>query len=680
MVVSATTIFLGAFLLFVVQPLTARRLLPWFGGSPAVWIVSLLFFQVALLAGYGYAHVLTERLSRHGQALFHVVLVLVALAFLPIGPHEPVETGASDPTWDVLAMLASSLAVPLVVVSSTNPLLQRWLASANVYRLFAVSNLGSLLGLWCYPFLLEPWTGLETQAWLWSVGFGLYAGSSVLVAARAWRHAADLSERESESEASVGVWTRFLWLGLAGTGAVMLMATSNQLTRNVAAFPFLWVLPLSLYLISFIVAFSHDRWYLRSLWASVYVVSVLVVLHLLGQSDEPPFWHQLAAYSVNLLAACMICHGELARLRPASRRLTRFYLHVAFGGALGGALVSLAAPAVFRGYWEYPLGLFAVYVLGGLSVVTGQLDIAEGHRSRILLFLAGGAIAFGALLFGYVERESGSTTLMQRSFFGVLRIYDHNPQTRFWERYLWNGPVSHGGQMMVEGRRNEPLLYYGPDSGVGVALGFRGEPWSSRGRHIGVVGLGTGTLAALALANDVVTFYELNPDVVDVAREYFYYLDESQADVRVVVGDARRSLSTETGKLDILVIDAFTGDAIPVHLLTREAFALYDERLDDEGILAVHVSNLHFDLKPVVRAHAESLGAAAVFVRNDADDETKQYLSDWVLVTRNAAFLSSAKLQSRMTPWRADLAFSATDFDWTDDYSNLLRVVKTAGE
>lgn len=675
MILYAVTIFLGAFLLFVVQPLTARRLLPWFGGSPAVWIVALMFFQTTLLIGYAYAHVLTTRLARKGQVLLHGVLLLACLAFLPVGPDHPPETLRDDPTWDVLALLVASLLVPLVALSSTNPLLQRWLSTPNVYRLFAVSNLGSLLGLWCYPFVFEPWKGIDEQVASWSFGFGLYAVCSLLVAARAFRAGPDVEPSVERVDADFG--SRLLWLGLSATGTVLLMGTSNQLTRNVAAVPFLWVLPLSLYLLSFIVAFERDRWYVRWVWVPVYLVSMLYVVSLLARDDEPPFIPQLVAYSVNLFAGCLVCHGELARLRPKVRVLTSFYLHVALGGALGGAFVTLAAPVLFRGFWEYPLGLFAVYVLGGISIFFSPArEELEWEPVRVKLFFAGGAVALGLLLTSFIRSETVSTTLIERGFFGVLRVYDRYPDTENWERYLWNGPISHGGQLMAEGRRSKPILYYGPGSGIALALDFEGEPWGERGRRIGVVGLGTGSLASLARPDDDVTFYELNPDVVDVARRYFYYLSEAPAHVTVEVGDGRRALANEIGKFDILVIDAFSGDAIPVHLLTREAFELYDSRLAENGILAVHISNLHFDLRPVVRAHAEALGAVPVLVQTDADEELNQFASDWMLLTRNAFFLSWPELATRVTPWRFDEAFDPETYRWTDDYSNLFGVLK----
>lgn len=675
--VAATTIFTGAFLLFVVQPLTARRLLPWFGGSPAVWVVSLLFFQSALLAGYVYAHLLSRYLVAKHQAAVHALLLGASLIFLPIGPTATGDTASGEPSFAILGMLVASLAMPLTLVSSTNPLMQLWLSSSTredgrIYRLFALSNLGSLLGLWCYPFLLEPWTSLALQAEAWSVLFTLFVALSWLVAFARYR-----SENEAVvfSQQAPHLGTRTLWLLLSAVGSILLMATSNQLTRNVAAVPFLWVLPLSLYLLSFIIAFERDRLYHRGLWGGIFVASVFAVLQLLGRNEEPDFVLQIAVYSSSLLSGTMLCHGELARSRPRTHALTTFYLHVALGGTLGGVAVSLVAPRLFRGYWEYPLGLIAVYVVAGLAAFFGEGREPSEDRRLTLYWLFGG-VALTLLLGSYIRSQSRSVTFMTRSFFGVLRVYDHDAGTEQWRRFLWNGPVAHGGQFMAPGRRLSPVLYYHASSGVGFALRFFGE----RPKRVGVVGLGAGSLAIYGKAADRFVFYEINPEVVEIAREYFHYLSESPAQIDVVTGDARLSLEREveigTEPFDVLVIDAFAGDAIPVHLLTREAFQIYDRRLGPDGILAVHISNLHFDLRHVVRAQAETLGAVAVLVQTDADQQRDQYASDWVLVTRNAEFLADPDLAQAWSPWLVTSSGEIEALLWTDDFSNVFRVLK----
>jgi len=681
MIVTGTTIFWSALLLFVVQPLIARKLLPWFGGSPTVWIVSLLFFQAVLLAGYLYAYLSSSYLDARRQALLHGALLVLAFLFLPIHLVEPFDPASSNPTTTILWLLAVSLGLPLVTLSATNPLLQRWVSrtvpevdGSSVYRLFALSNLGSLLGLWSYPFLLEPWTTVAFQLRAWSVGYVVFAFFAAVCAFRAARTDATATAgtartKEAAAGAEGDVLERVMWLGLSATGSILLMATSNQLTRNVAAVPFLWVLPLSLYLLSFIVSFEREYWYVRWFWAPLYVGSLLGVLHLLAQDTEPDLYLQFVIYTVNLLSGCMVCHGELARRRPGTERLTSFYLYVAAGGGLGGALVSLVAPEIFDGYWEYPVGLAAVYLLGGSAMA-----FAGRHR----FYWLGGAVVLVVFLASYIRLQSVGALTMRRSFFGVVRVYEHSRDTESWRRYLWNGPIAHGGQFLAPGRRQTPILYYSRQTGVGLALRY-GE--AERGRHIAVLGLGTGSIALFARAGDRWRFYEINPDVVDVAREYFYYLEDMPAEVVIETGDGRllleRALRDRGSlELDILIVDAFNGDAIPVHLLTEEAFAIYEQHLAPDGILAIHVSNLHFDLKPVIRARAEAMNLVAVLVESDADEQRGLFVSDWMLVTTNGEFLSDPELQSLWTPRRADVATRLEDFLWTDDFSNLFRSLR----
>ena len=664
---TATTIFWGAFLLFVVQPLTARRLLPWFGGTSAVWIVSLLFFQTVLLAGYTYAHFSGKWLDGRRQAIVHAVLTVAALAFLPLGPGEAPASSGVEPTFTILGLLAVNLGLPLLVLSATNPMMQRWLAPTiaperrmSVYRLFALSNLGSLLGLWCYPFLLEPRTSIASQVSLWSWGYGLFAASTLACAGYAFRARA----RPTPSEAlSRNAASYALWLGLSATGAVLLMATSNQLTRNVAAVPFLWVLPLSLYLLSFIIAFERDRWYVRPLWAGLYLITLLVILHWLGQDTDPDFVHQLGVYSLNLFAGGLVCHGELARARPHTEKLTSFYLVVALGGALGGAAVTLVAPQIFSGYWEYSLGLFAIYVLGGAAMpLVG--------RNRI--FWALGGVALAVLLTSQVVAERRRVSEMRRSFFGVVRISDRFAETEDWERYLWSDTIAHGGQLLAPRKRRDAILYYAPETGIGITLGYDfGRP-----KRVGVIGLGAGSLALYGRPGDVYHFFEINPDMVDVAENDFYYLADTTADVEISVGDGRLVLErSESLELDVLVLDAFAGDAIPVHLLTEEAFAIYQRHLVPDGIIAVHISNLHFDLRPVMRARAEAMGWVPVLIESDADEERMLYASDWMLMTTNGEFLSDPSLQNRWTPRTLDDE-DPEDYLWTDDFTNLFDTLR----
>lgn len=650
-----------------------------------VWIVALLFFQTALFGGYLYAHGLVSWMGRRGK-IVHLGLLFLALAFLPIGPAHPPETPSSGPTLAILWMLCASLALPFLLLSSTSPLIQSLVSSSppvgekkEIYRLFALSNLGSLLGLWCYPFLLEPFSSIETQRWIWSGGFGVFVALSAISVLGA-RPRVPTRRPGARPGACRPLSIPALWLALALTGSILFMATSNQLTRNIAAIPFLWVLPLSLYLSSFIVAFERERWYVRWIWGTLFLGSLGAILFLLTSGKEPSLALQLGLYSVNLFSGTLLCHGELYRLRPPAQDLTGFYLLVAGGGALGGAFVALVAPSIFSGYWEYPLSLGLVYLVVGGSVVLASEQESFG---RGIAWFFGGLVLIVALG-SYVRSGSEGAITSRRNFFGLLRVFDRDLGGGLIERDLWNGPIAHGAELLDPARRREPLLYYGRETGIGIAFSYlarQRRPAAARGLRIGVIGLGTGSLAAYGRASDRMRFYELNPQVVEVARKYFNYLEDSRAAVTIVTGDARLSLARElrdsgSNRFDLLVLDAFTGDAIPVHLLTREAFALYDAHLAADGILAVHVSNLHLDLRPVVRSHAESMKAVALPVESDADPSKHLYVANWVLVTRNASFVSSPDLTRHLSPWRADVFYDPADFAWTDDYSSLFRVLK----
>jgi len=661
----ATTIFAAALLLFVIQPLVARTLLPWYGGSPSVWLVSLLFFQGVLLAGYVYARALSLALDSRRQAIMHTALVTLSLAFLPMGLVRPSVVRADEPVSSILGLLIARMGVPLVLLAATSPLMQTWLVSArlqarpgNVYRLFALSNAGSLLGLWCYPFVLEPWTSLTTQNRLWSGGFALFACATLVSASYAFRAAAPASTHD-KLDASAS--ERLMWMGLAAVGAVLLMSTSSQMTQNVAAVPFLWVLPLSLYLLSFIIAFERDHWYFRPLWGGVFVLSVLGILHIVGLEREPPLATQIAVYSVGLLSGCMVCHGELSRRRPAPESLASFYLYVAFGGLVGGLAVSVVAPFVFVAYWEFPIGLVAVLVVGG-----GAMALSGQQQA----FWIVGTTAMTVVVSATFWEDPTRTLEARRNFFGSLEVYDDEAAG---VRYLLNGPVTHGGQLLAEQERARPILYYGPSSGVALALDYD----LGRRKRVGIVGLGAGSLASFGRPGDRFMFYEINPDVVEMAYEHFYYLADSAADVSVHLGDGRLLLEeSEPLELDVLVLDAFTGDAIPVHLLTAEAFAIYQRHLVEDGVLAVHISNLHFALEPVIRARAEAMGAVSVLVLTNEDLSRNMFATDWVLLTTSAEFLSDPMHQALWQPRSWDPDEDLTKFLWSDERSNLFRALR----
>ncbi len=430
-VLYASTIFLGAFLLFLVQPVLARYILPWFGGGPMVWTTCMLFFQILLLGGYLYAHLLSSYLSTRQQATVHLTLLAVSLAFLPITPSDALKpTGSQNPVLGILLLLLISIGLPFLLVSSTSPLIQKWLKltqpKRSPYRLFALSNFGSLLGLLIYPFAVEPLLLLGEQTRAWSMGYGLYTGFGAGCAILLFRSRIPSPQSAAQSSVpTIPLSTRGLWLALAACGSVMLLATTNHLCEDVAVVPFLWVLPLSLYLLSFILSFQHDAWYDRRIWVSALVVSLTAVVILLKQTEGLDLRLQIFIYSATLFAACMVCHGELARARPPAGQLTSYYLMVAAGGALGGVFVTLLAPALFNGYWEYPLALLASYALAALCVSRDRIPFGESASSRMQPHLwAGGAWVLVFFLGWHVYEVRANTLAMTRNFYGVLKVYE----------------------------------------------------------------------------------------------------------------------------------------------------------------------------------------------------------------------------------------------------------------
>ena len=685
MIQYAAAIVLGAFLLFLVQPVLARYILPWYGGGPMVWTTCMLFFQVFLLGGYLYAHLISTYLRARTQAIVHTALLAVSFTFLPITPSSTLKPADPlNPVEGILVLLVLSVGLPFLLVSSTSPLLQKWLKLAqpqrSPYRLFALSNFGSLLGLLSYPFAIEPYFPLGEQTHAWSIAFGLYAALSAWCAITLFGKRISLPQTPVDTGA-IPMGTKVLWLALSTCGSVMLLATTNHLSADVAVVPFLWVLPLSLYLLSFMIAFQNDSWYHQRLWMHVLVVALIGVLFLLTLAETTDFRIQVVVYSAMLLAACMVCHGELARTRPPAAKLTSFYLLVAAGGAAGGVFVTLLAPRFFDGHWEYPLALVASYVLAAWCRNRGKSPAgrtaSENAKKQSQLWTAG-ACALVSILGWHIYATQANTLAMTRNFYGVLKVYDIHKDTPQWRRYFWHGEITHGSQFMDPSRRRSPTQYFGTQAGIGLAL--RHHPRRQTGLHIGVAGLGAGTIAAYSTSNDSFRYYEINPDVERLSKEYFYYLDDSPAQAEVVLGDARISMEQElhrqgSQQYDVLVIDAFSGDAIPVHLLTREAFELYLKHLRADGILAVHISSLYFDLKPLLQGLARELQWPAVLIDNPYDFDNEVFSAEWVLLTKNEEFLAVDEVAQSITPWPAEEPDGSGNVVWTDDYSNLFQLL-----
>ena len=689
MILYAATILVSSFLLFLVQPIIAKQILPWFGGSAAVWTTCLVFFQLALLAGYTYSD-FSGKLRGRVQSNLHIVLLVASLVSLPIVAGvgwKPV--GDEDPLWRILGLLTATIGLPYFMLSTTGPLVQSWFArehtdpviAKRVYRFFALSNFGSLVGLLAYPFAIEPWVSTKVQAWGWSAGYALFALLCAASALRARRNetsvvatdhpAADTAQAAAPADDTPpGIGDYALWLSLAALASVLLLSISNHITQNVASIPFLWVLPLTLYLLTFVLCFEGRGgrgWYIRSIWLG----PTLAVLGLMawGLTAERGVLHIDSAvplYCGGLFLACMFCHGELAHAKPAARYLTRFYLMLSLGGAVGGMFVGLAAPKLFDIYWELPLGLTACALLA--LVVTRKLFARPLTAfAPLAAMVSVGVCGYYAHAFDTFMRED--TILAKRNFYGALRVKQTAPDSEPGaQRRLMHGVIMHGEQYVARDSRDIITSYYGDSSGVGMAI-ERIHPVEQR---VGVIGLGAGTLAGYAQKGDTFRLYEINPQVIDVAMHYFYYLTESPGKIETALGDARLVLEREPAqRFDVLAVDAFSSDAIPVHLITREALQVYLKHIKPDGAVAFHVTNRYLQLAPVVKLLADEVGMEAVLITDDPDDP---HLSrtDWVIVTRNRDFINDPDVAAK----RAKIEPIKGLTPWTDDFNNLYRILK----
>ncbi len=895
----AATIFVSAFLLFQVQPLIGRFILPWFGGGPSIWTSCMLFFQILLLGGYLYAHLISSLLKPRAQVMTHLTLLAASLLFLPIAPSEswkPVSD--QSPLLQILLLLLATVGMPYFLLSSTGPLMQKWFSQTSTgqspWRLYALSNIGSLLALLSYPFAFEPWLALREQVWSWSAVYTMY------VALAAWcglrylqyqrtavtRSLADVNQNlpfdatlavtTDATPARPGFGTMTLWLALAACSSAMLLATTNQLCIDVATVPFLWVLPLGLYLISFIICFDSPQWYDRRAYGLLLLACCPVACWILNEGADVNISKQVAIYATVLFTCCMTCHGELVSCKPNAKYLTLFYVLISAGGALGGIFVAIVAPYTFHGYWEYHIGLvaccavtltawcsqriwqrplsaafwiWAIIVAANGSLLAYfvylPLEAVIDARDETILFGAYGLIQFIGLIvtgavsrrwmglaatwavvssllcawmIGYgtwrfpasmttqirtviiacavaspilamaflwcahwIERQAprtfvsrvylsgtlyvlvtsacgafwyfnlierwqaesflmtaGAALLMEwsargfrgpdqssigfwfwvpcitlvlllsnslavivrsdndadddrqtvytsRNFYGVLRVeeegfYDEESQSFVTLKYaLTHGQIKHGFQFVDEHWKTQPTTYYGRESGIGIAIQMSRERQSEADKHplrVGVVGLGTGTIAAYGEKGDTFRFYDINPEVAALSDKYFTYLHDSAAETEVVIGDARIMMEREIAanqrqQFDILAIDAFSSDAIPVHLLTSECGEIYREHLRPGGILAVHISNRFLDLNPVSRGLAEHLGWKAYRIENSGDNTAGVFSSTWILLTSDEELGKVAAFQDALTPWKD----SEKVLHWTDDYSGLWQVL-----
>lgn len=779
MVAFVLAIVAGAFLLFQVQPIMGKWILPWFGGGPGVWSACLLFFQLLLLGGYLYAHVLSAKLRHRTQVIVHGFLLVCALALLPVTPGESWKPqGSESPTWQIVLLLFGTVGLPYFLLASTGPLLQRWLSLARPgpppYRLYALSNAASLLALLSYPFLVEPSLTRRQQSGWWSLGFAGYAVCCAWSAWVFWRWtsapasqsavvepATGDQESTPEPEAPAPTRTspaqRFFWFALPFCASVLLLAVTNKISQDVAIVPFLWILPLAAYLLSFIVAFDSPRWYVRPLYAVLLAASLSGMCWAMDQGTDYSLKKLVGVYVGALLVCCTVCHAELYRLRPPAVGLTAFYLAIAVGGAAGGMFVAVFAPVLFEQYYELHWGLFlcgalflavcvrdrgvalpfskplnpfvslaepaeaktnsgaraewfwmAVALTAAGIVALDQLlptasgkwaGFAEAHAGWlragvgiIFLTIAAGWAArgyhrrfrywrllsclwlvlglgwLGTVLWEEANETDTNVVYRSRNFYGTLKITEHDRDDPLGHyRLLQHGAITHGIQFMDRDQSTWATTYYAEGSGMEVAMNALPE----NARRIGVVGLGTGSIAAYGKPGDYLRFYDINPEIRRVAMHEFSYLAECRGTAEIILGDARLSLERELPQeFDLIALDAFSGDAIPVHLLTREAFEIYDRHLRPEGIIVVHISNHYVDLEPVVANLARELRFEARRVDFDEEDEWWKYASTWILLTRSEEVI-------RKLPDSAVALETAKKVPlWTDDFASLYQVLK----
>lgn len=674
-IVFATTVFTSAFLLFLVQPLLGKYILPWFGGSPSVWTTCMLIFQALLFFGYGYAHALS-RFSTRWQATIHATVLLTALCTLPITPAASWKpTEIDNPAGQIILLLLACVGLPYFLLSATGPLLQSWFAKtqpdASPYRLYALSNAGSLLALVAYPFVFEPMLSKPHQTVAWSAAFVLFAVLCTICAAIVGyavpgRIDSKQAAGTSEQATSVTTDTVVVWFALAMIASMSLLATTNQVCLDVAVIPFLWVVPLALYLLTFILCFDGEHWYRRWLFMAIALVTLPVACFYTLLPASGSLLFQLGVYFTALFATCMVCHGELVRLKPSSQHLTLFYLTISAGGSCGGLFVGLLAPAIFVDYYEFHLAVLGFLLLSLVVVLRGSTSVSTSGI-RQLVFLA--AVIWVASIIGFARsgRMPSKYLDMTRNFYGNLKVEREISQSNFRSpRLLVHGRIVHGVQNVLSPTgRLEPMSYYGPNSGIGLAMAHLNR---KPNRHVGVIGLGIGTIAAFGREGDRIRFYEINPAVIDFAKTYFTFLTKCPGENQCVLGDARLVLERETPQqFDALVLDAFSGDAIPVHLLTREAFEVYLKHLAPGGLLICHVSNVHFDLLPVVAGTIDREGLAGIQV--DAQGDANKFLTDstWVILARDKQDLPEIENATSLDHHRR--------IHWTDDRNNLFEVL-----
>jgi SAM-dependent methyltransferase len=663
----AAAIFLSSALLFLIEPIAGKRILPLLGGSAAVWTACLVFFQCALLLGYFAAHWLVTRASDRVQVASYLGLLLLSLVQLIIAPN--LSGSSMHPIATVLWLLTISIGIPFVTLSATSPLLQAWYArtegSSRPYTLYSVSNIGSMLALVIYPWLIEPRFSVREQVTALIGGFvvlGLVCAAIAFSARASATPMESVTSYTDTMERGTHRSDRMLWIALAACGSLLLSAITNHISQNVATIPLLWVAPLIAYLLSFVVAFAGEKWRPRPVMIAFGALGLGTASYLLYKGIlSIPIRLAAGIFCGALFCMCLFLHSELYRLRPAARDLTSFYFYVAIGGAIGAILVGVVAPSVLPGNYELAFGFACVGILA--LIVTWSI----GWLARSISFCS--TVVMIGIIVGQVRSDRTNNVMRLRNFYGTLHVTQGEDGTlAAIERTLYNGVISHGQEIFRVDLSETPTTYYGHESGVGLAID---RCCTGRPRRIGVIGLGAGTIAAYGQPGDTIRFYDINPAVEGVARSKFRYLRDSPAEIDVVTGDARVSMASEAPqRYDVIAVDAFSGDAIPVHLIDMQALNVYKRHLAPGGIVAFHVSNRYLNLKPVVVQIAARAGMKVAYISNDGDDPKAVWSSDWVLVTANEQFLSDSTVAAATTPIDGIPGLRL----WTDDYNSLLPI------
>lgn len=689
-------VFLGAFLLFQIQPLIGKYFLPWLGGSSGVWITCLMFFQLLLLGGYIYAHLL-QRLSPRQQVLVHLGLLTLALLggivfffvwgspILPSTNWRPDHT--SHPGWDIFRLLFVSIGASYFLLSTSSPLLQAWFhrtkPSISPYVLYVVSNIAALLALLSYPFVVEPMLTLKTQALLWSGGFFIYVILCLLSARKVWPILIIEKESPAVHLSEIPSWKNVLhWNALSACGVLALMAISNQITQDIPPVPFLWILPLVLFLLAYIIGFTSRLCGLQKYYIWLIPLAVIIAWALISSGQKPNIIKQISGYGAILFCICLFCHNALYQKKSPPRYLTSFYLSISLGGVLGGIFTATIAPWIFNQYWEYPLCIVFAVMLVIVSIYSDKRN--QFYRIRHSLWLAPIVLAF--LVLHKNSEKTENAVYMGRNFFGCI-VIEKNFGSRDISAHkteefpiftMYHGRTKHGLQMDQPELKTWPTTYFCQNSGVGRAILNHPKRISGKPMRVGILGLGVGTLAAYGRPGDLYCFYEIDPEVILLAQHspWFSYLKDSPAEIQVVEGDGRISLEDElkngSREYDVLVLDVFSGDQIPIHILTKEAFDIYLRHLAEGGVIAVHISSRYLDLLPQLIQLKNHFGLDAAYIEDSMETQVS-YASDWVLLSRNEQFMKQPAIARANTLHRRPIRKVRL---WTDNYANLVSVLK----